>query len=233
MHRPRFVLMLLAALVGSACEPGTVAEGEGEGEGDPVAPCVIGDPIAPAEIELVYRAVDGTVASLIEGGEVPLILPPQGGKVILVGVRARNITCQTQINAGIFDRCASPELIIGREGRPIELVEASSGFGEPIAPDTLQNYANIPVCPTFVSSRDGEGQDYRLEVRLTEAKRLGEASARSHVVNATIIPVCGEPEILEDCRCECDADRNIELSQEEQCPTIHDNDLGAGVCGPP
>ena len=230
----RVVLLVVASLtvfslLGSSCEADGIGPGEGEGEGEE-PDCIIGDPNAEAEIALVLRTVDGEVVDLVDGGEVPLILPPQGGKVTLIGVRAKNVTCRALMNAGLFDDCANT--FIGRDARPIEL-EASpedGGFGMPVFPDTLQNYANIPVCPTFASRRDGDDQPYRLELRLTEARRAGEAAPRTHTLSATVTPVCAEADIEDECRCECDASFVLELSQEEQCPTIHDDDLPVGEC---
>lgn len=215
------------SLAGSACEPGPPPP---EPDAGPERPVFIGDPVAAAELELVYRSAAGETVALVDGGEIPLILPPQGGKVILVGVRAKNVTQQVQINAGLFDDCLDPPIVIGREGRPVRLIEEESGVGVPELPAELLNYANIPVCPSFASSRDGEGQPYRLELRLTEQLRPGEERPRTHVLTATVVPVCGEPEILDDCRCECDADFVLETSQPDQCPTIHDDDLPAGEC---
>jgi hypothetical protein len=222
----------------------------------PQEPVILGDPDAEAELELVYRTVDGRIAVLEDGGDVPMILPPQGGKVMLIGVRARNVTQQLQINAGIRDFCT--ERFIHREGRSVRLVEGTpllaplGGLPEAGAPGPrerpidvwgypefsadLLNYANIPVCPTFTSLRDGDDQPYALELRATEQRRPGEERARSHVLTATIVPVCAQPEIEEDCRCECDADFVLEdgqgrpVTREQQCPTIHENDLPFGVC---
>lgn len=221
--------LVFAVLACASCDAFGDGAGEGEGEGEE-PDCIIGDPDAEADIALVLRTIDGDVVDLVDGGEVPLILPPQGGKVTLIGVRARNITCRALMNAGLFDDCANT--FIGRDARPIEL-EASAaddGFGMPVFPETLQNYANIPVCPTFASQRDGDGQPYRLELRLTESRRAGEEAPRTHVLSATVTPVCAEADIESDCRCECDAGFVLEVPREEQCPTIHDDDLPAGEC---
>jgi hypothetical protein len=223
MKRALFGLLSLAV----ACpEP---ADGIGEGEGEVNEPdCIIGDPEAEAEIVLVLRTPTLDVIDVVDGGEVPLILPPQGGKVTLIGVRAKNVTCRLLMNAGLFDDCANS--FIGRDARPIELEEDADGFGMPALAKTLLNYANIPACPTFASRRDGEGQPYRLELRVTEQRREGEELPRTHVLGATVTPVCAEPDIEAHCLCECDEDFVLGVPEEEQCPTIHDDDLPVGVC---
>lgn len=235
MRTRNTILVALSALsaLGADCDSIDNPDGgPGEGEGEVVEDCIIGDPDAPAdaaELALVYRTVDGQIADLADGDEVPLILPPQGGKVTLIGVKAKNVTCRLLLNGGLSDSLCGGS-IIGREGRPVELEEGEGGFGFPAAPDTLQNYVNIPVCPTFGSTRDGDGQPYVLELRATEARRQGEDTARTHVLSATVTPVCAEPDILEDCRCECDADLILEIDRAKQCPTIHDNDIEPGTC---
>ena len=227
------VLLLGGPLAGaSVCEPPPGPDaGPAVDGGTEVPVVIIGDPQADAEIHLVFRNADGSgFTDFADGAQVPLILPPQGGKVTLIGVRAKNVTSRLQVNAGLSDDCVDPPRIIGREGRPILLVEGADGFGVPDQPDTLQNYANIPVCPSFASTRDGDGQPYRLELRLTEQHRVPGDTARTHVVTATVTPECAEPLILAECRCECDADFITGTPRDQQCPTINDNDTDAGVC---
>lgn len=224
---PVVVLMQAVVFAGADCDVAPTPDAGIEPE--PVPPCIIGDENAAAEIVLVYRTVDGEVADVVDNGEVPLILPPQGGKVTLVGVRAKNVTCRLLLNANLSNSLCGGN-IIGLEGRPVDLEVRDDGFGYPAAPDTLQNYVNIPVCPTFTSTRDGDGHPYVLQLRATEVRRLDEETARTHVLNATVTPVCAEPEIFDDCSCECDADLVLGVDRAEQCPGIHDNDIEPGTC---
>jgi hypothetical protein len=227
MRRLLVISLAAFALAGADCE--VEPPGPDAGPVEPEPPCIIGDENAEAEIVLVYRTVDGEVADLEDNGTVPLILPPQGGKVTLVGVRAKNVTCRLLLNANLSNSLCGGT-IIGLEGRPVDLVEGDDGFGYPAAPDTLQNYVNIPVCPTFASTRDGDDQPYALQLRATEVRRLDEETARTHVFNATVTPVCAEPDIFDDCTCECDADLVLDIDRAEQCPTINDNDIEPGTC---
>jgi hypothetical protein len=248
--RPALLALVVVATAGSICEPppppppahDPCAEipqryGDGRCDTDCAKPdpdcCFIGDPAADADIQLIYRNADGHgFTDLHDGDRVPLILPPQGGKVTLVGIRAKNVSCRLNFNAGLIDDCQDPSRVIGREGRPLTLVEGEDGYGIPEQPDTLQNYANIPVCPTFSSSRDGDEQPYHLELRVTEVLRDGEAEPRTHVFEATVTPFCAEPDIAEDCRCECDADFVTSVDRTTQCPTINDNDPAPTFCAP-
>ena len=155
--------------------------------------------------------------------------PLANRKVTLVGVRAKNVTCRLLLNANLSNSLCGGTLI-GTEGRPVTLEPHDDGFGYPVAPDTLQNFVNIAVCPTFSSTRDGDGQPYALQLRATEVRRLDEETARTHVLTATVTPVCAEPDIFDDCTCECDSDLILDVEREEQCPGINDNDIEPGTC---
>jgi hypothetical protein len=105
--------------------------------------CAIGNPSGAPEITLVTRTVDGRAVPLADGGEIPLIEPPQGGKVVFVGARARNVACVVQVFASLRDEASGR--IVGSEGRPVKLTPAADGWGEPEHPTELSNYANVPA----------------------------------------------------------------------------------------
>ena len=214
------------------CDDAVEDCGEGEGEGEP-PPCVIGDDTAAAEIELVYRTVDGQIEKLDDGDEVPLILPVQGGKVIYVGVRGRNLSCRVNLTAGVFDLCQEPATVVGVDGRPVLLVDDGAGTAVPVNDPSdivVGNLANVPMCPTFASTVDTNTAEMRLELRVTEERRAGEDESRVHTLTALIRPVCAEEAWAEDCNCECDAGFVLEMTREEQCPTIDDDDPPEGEC---
>jgi hypothetical protein len=160
---------------------------------------VIGDRALDPEIELVFRTADGQLADLVAGGEVPLIQPPQGGKVVLVGVRARNVDgCGLQLTASLRDPCT--DRIIGLESRPVNLRAGADGWGEPSQPAELSDYANLAACPSAAAVHDIEGEPYLLRIRVDDGDGR-EASAE-----AMIVPVCAEPELVDQCKCECSFD---------------------------
>src|SRR5687768_4064252 len=107
----------MLVLAGADCE--VVPEADA-GPAEPQPPCIIGDESAEAEIVMVYRTVDGEVADVVDNGEVPLILPPQGGKVTLIGVRAKNVTCSLQVFASVSNSFCGGN-IFGLEGRVVDL----------------------------------------------------------------------------------------------------------------
>ncbi|MCC6999828.1 MAG: hypothetical protein IT370_34820, partial [Deltaproteobacteria bacterium] len=74
---------------------------------DPPDPCqlgFVGDKAAQPSLEVIYLYADGTVRPALEGGEAPLIEPPQGGRVIFAGVRARNVdACAATLSGALRD----------------------------------------------------------------------------------------------------------------------------------
>jgi hypothetical protein len=226
----RFAISSLAALslapLGAAsCEP----PGDGSADaGTGLVECFFGDEGQDPVGELVFLDEDFQLQDLAPGQAVPLILPPQGGKVVFIGARLKNMDlCSLQANGGVFDDCPTSPRIIGREGRGIQMVEnAATGFAEPADPTTINNYVNLPLCGNFTSSRDIDGEPYRVEIRFSDRAR------RSLVLTADITPFCpGEPGAedgqFEQCTCECDADFGFDGACED---IIVDDDRPAGTC---
>lgn len=180
------------ALLGCACEP------------EEPDTCFFGAKDAAPEIALVYRDLDGAVRDLEDGGEVPLIVPPQGGRVVFVGVRARHVDlCALNLFVAVHDPCSasdeSPGAVVGREGRRVILEPGPDGFAWPKDPSFNDNYAHVPMCPNFRSSRDIDDEPYLVRVRLSES-----AGTRSAVGEARVVPVCAPDD--DTCRCTCDRD---------------------------
>ncbi|MFL5305866.1 MAG: hypothetical protein ACJ8F1_11665, partial [Polyangia bacterium] len=57
----------------------------------PPASCFAGDPMSAPAVTLVYQTAGSGLAPVADGSTVPLVVPPQGGEVLVVGVRALNI----------------------------------------------------------------------------------------------------------------------------------------------
>jgi hypothetical protein len=180
--------------------------------------CTVGDLAAEPEMQLIYRTGDGDAVPLDDGGRLPLLTPPQGGKVSFVGVRVKNVTvCGATIQAALRDPCDGR--VLGIERRPIAWRIADDGFAEPAQPAEISDYVNLPMCPNAGAERDVDGHPYSLEVRLYE--RTGRATERI----VTVVPHCDDDLDPPRCRCECDAD----LGQTTGCPT----DPDGGVIGCP
>jgi hypothetical protein len=158
----------------------------------------VGDRGAPPEFELRVLDAAGAASAITDSARVPLILPPQGGKVIFASVRARNLCAGVvQLRGWVRDGATSTSPIIGLEGRPVTLVAESDGWAYPGEPTEISSYANIPLCPNASSSRDIFEQPYQLSVRVTDAEqRVVEKSVM-------VTPFCGEAQYEAECRCTC------------------------------
>lgn len=162
--------------------------------------CFIGDPAAPVELVVLLRQADGTMAEATAGAAAPLIKPPQGGKVIFVGARARNLDgCGAQVTSALYDECAG-DVVGNVDSRPVTLVEGADGWGAPRDPVQISNWANVPACPDAQAARDVEGERYLLRLVVTDRDgRTAEAAVE-------VVPTCAEAEYETECRCECDGD---------------------------
>jgi hypothetical protein len=159
--------------------------------------CPIGDRTQPIEIVAVHWVAGGDIGDLADGGAVDLVRPIQGGKVVYVGVRARNLDgCNAQLTAALRD--PSTQQVIALEQRPVRLVEGSDGWGRPES--TFDHLANVPACPNAAAARDVDGATWRLELRIEEpGGRMAETAL-------SVVPVCTLAGETEECACECDSD---------------------------
>lgn len=166
----------------------------------PPASCRIGDPAQAIELAAVHWSGDGAAVDLADGGEVDLLRPLQGGKVIYVGVRARNLeSCELQLTAALRDPAGNQ--VIALEQRPVQLAAGADGWGWPASP--FDHLANVPACPSAAAAVDVDGAAWTLELRLDEA------GGRSATTSLTVRPRCARADELDECRCECDSDYEL------------------------
>jgi len=162
--------------------------------------CPIGDRTQPIELVAVHWPAGGVVEDLADGGAVDLVRPIQGGKVVYVGVRARNVDgCNVQLTAALRD--PATQQVIALEQRPVRLVDGGDGWGR--AESTFDHLANVPACPNAAAARDVDGATWGLELRLDEA------GGRTATVTLVVTPRCGLVGEDEECRCECDSDYEL------------------------
>jgi hypothetical protein len=179
--------------------------------------CVVGDLALAPELELVYRTAGGEMAPLGDDTVVPLLTPPQGGKVIYVGVRVRNVDlCGASLQAAVRDPCTNR--VVGIERRPIAWRIAEDGFAEPAQPQEISDYANVPLCPNAGAEHDLDGPALQLEMRFYPAG----AAPVDRIVPITTS--CADDELPNLCRCECDSDYELGV----ECPA--DPDGGVAEC---
>lgn len=204
MIRRASLLPLLVAACGQAGtdavidarRDGPVDADDGDG-GDPFA-CVpvIGDLQAPPEL-VAIRSGEPDGVALTDGAVVPMMAPPQGGIILLVGVRARNVDgCAVQLTAALRD--PGTNQVIAIESRPAQLRLGGGGWGVPVESQFF-SMANLAVCPAAAATRDVFDQPWRLELTIDDRGRPATTAV-------TIAPSCAGVDPIWDCPCQCAAD---------------------------
>ncbi|MGH7270570.1 MAG: hypothetical protein ACREJ3_09080, partial [Polyangiaceae bacterium] len=142
---------------------------------------------------------DGSVAPLSDGGTVSLLAPPQGGRVIYVGVRATNVDgCGLQLKGALRDEASGKVTV---DMRTINLIPESGGWaasGTASVP-VAANFANVAACPNEWSSADVFGRSYQLEVTIQDRE------GRTLTKDIQVTPECSDPPGVTDCACICKA----------------------------
>src|SRR4051812_17954769 len=81
----------------------------------PAVTCTVGflgDEKKPVQLEITARDVAGRAVPVKEGDDVAVVFPPQGGRVIFVGVRATNLdACQMTLSGVLRDVTTTPGLV--------------------------------------------------------------------------------------------------------------------------
>src|SRR5687767_3989882 len=140
-------LLLSTILVVPACtSAGPGAAGREDADGAVPVSCFLGDHGAAPQVRIVYRTAMGMAELAEEGGRIPLIQPPQGGKVMFIGVSARNLDgCPVTLTTALLERPGGP--VISLESRPVYLEPRPDGWLWPKRPLHVSNYSNLPGCP--------------------------------------------------------------------------------------
>ena len=146
------------------------------------------------EIAPVYMAPDESVQPLVDGEAVPLVFPPQGGRVLFIGVRATNLSpCGVKLT-GVARDLATEQIRF--DARPLNLVPGPDGKGGSIAGD-LSSFSNVPICPNQWASTDAFDQTFGLELQVQDQDgKKGEVKLQAKLT-------CAEPANEEGCKCIC------------------------------
>jgi hypothetical protein len=160
----------------------------------------LGSDAAAPDFDMQVLLADETVAALNDGDTVPMILPPQGGRVIFVGVRATNVDgCGLQLTGALRDLSTQQVRV---DSRTVNLIDTGDGYGVSGTPSTaasaaVSDFSNIPVCPNEWSSTNIYGTVYGVEVTIQDRE------GRTLTKKIQVTPECGQPENLEECLCIC------------------------------
>jgi hypothetical protein len=211
--RAALALLLLApvALLGGCPGGGDAPAPDDAGtDADAASPCAagfLGDPALEPQIELRTLKADGSDVPLADGNDLAIILPPQGGRVAFVGIRATNLDgCGVQITGALRDPATKQ---IRVDGRTTNLNREPDGWGVSGRGTTtniedsalIADYSNIPLCPNQWASTDVYDQTFELEVIVQDRRK----KQVSKIIKVT--PRCAEPGAKEtSCRCICKKD---------------------------
>ncbi|HEY3816996.1 MAG TPA: hypothetical protein VGL81_07495 [Polyangiaceae bacterium] len=198
---PAFVAFAALAMLSTltACSPSSAGSGDG-GNTEPCPVGFLGSDAAAPDFDMQVLLADETVAALNDGDTVPMILPPQGGRVIFVGVRATNVDgCGLQLTGALRDLSTQQVRV---DSRTVNLIDTGDGYGVSGTPSTaasaaVSDFSNIPVCPNEWSSTNIYGTVYGVEVTIQDRE------GRTLTKKIQVTPECGQPENLEECLCIC------------------------------
>jgi hypothetical protein len=173
----------------------------------PCPPSIAGDPALSPELQILTLGPGIDRRVIDDGATVALVLPPQGGRIVLAGVRARNLDpCGVNLT-GVMRDPGSQQVRL--DGRTVNLRPRADGWVESSGTD-LAAFANIPVCPNEWAAADLASGEFELTVTVED--RGGRVAARSIRVR----PSCEGVEAPARCACLCQA--GYRLGQ--ACPGI-------------
>lgn len=181
-------------LLGGCPEPTPPGDGGGGGGPPGCELTYLGDSVAEIEMELVFSGGDAADHPLTDGAVIDLVLPPQGGRVLFVGVRATNLDpCEAELSGVLRDLDTQQ---VRFDTRTVNLTPDGSGWGRSASGD-LSSYANIPVCHNTWLEKDAYENDFELEVNLKDRE------GKTAQVKLMVRPTCSEPAVYDECRCIC------------------------------
>jgi len=197
--RPFVCLSILAfatTILFAACSPPPDPPTDGGVIGGCRLPYV-GNPNEPMEVNVVAIGPGYELVPVTDGSDVTLMFPPQGGRVVFAGVRARNLNpCAVRLSGALRDPSSQQ---VRLDSRIINLQIAEDGYGQSDVTDIF-TFANIASCPNQWSDQDLMDVPYELTVSLTDKDDRNV----THVLQ--VFPRCNEPGQVEACLCQCDSE---------------------------
>ncbi len=160
----------------------------------------LGDPMKEPELEVFYQGADLADHACMPGGPIDIIEPPQGGRVLFVGVRATNVDpCAVTLTGAMRDLSTN---LVRFDTRNLNLLDEGNGYGRS-TPGDIASYANIPVCHNTWTDLDIFDQTFGLEVTLKDR------NGKQATTTLQVVPRCAEPDKLDQCLCICDGDYTL------------------------
>ncbi len=200
-----------AALAAALSFPGTLtgcdsgdgtggSGGSGGSGGDACQLEYVGDKDAPIEMEILTLDPDYAAQPFTAGGDASILFPPQGGRVVFVGVRAKNLDpCAVRLAGALRDPATDQVRI---DTRTVNLDPTTDGWGTSDAGD-ISTFSNIPVCPNNWAATDVFDQTFTLVLSVRD--RDGK-EAKTEI---DMVPRCDEVSTVDgqnlqkECLCLC------------------------------
>lgn len=160
----------------------------------------VGDKDADIELEIVTLDPDYKAQPLASGGDASILVPPQGGRVIFIGVRAKNLDpCAVKLSGAVRDPATMETRL---DTRTINLEPTDDGWGASDETD-ISTFSNVPVCSNNWASTDVYDQTFKAIVSVTDR------SGKKGTATLDVVPRCDEvkmvdgQDIQKDCLCIC------------------------------
>jgi hypothetical protein len=195
--------LVIAGALAAACSPheSTPPQGDAASDATSCSGGVLGDATAAIQFDVTTPGATTDVV-LRDGDPLGIDLPPQGGRVVFIGVRATNLeACGVQLSGALRDEATQQVRV---DARTVNLIPSGDGWGTSAIQGTsptsqLANYSNIPVCPNEWASTDIFDHPFALEVTLTD--RNGRKATK--IVH--VVPKCIDDIQYSRCQCICRA----------------------------
>jgi hypothetical protein len=178
--------LVAAAILFAGCSSGDKTP-------DALVRCPLGDPNGPAQLEIYHQDRNFASVKTTAGAQVPLIAPPQGGWIVLLGARATNLDgCHVNLTVSFREACGGPVIQVDR--RPTRIDDTGDGWGM----TNTSAFGNLPICPEVSAAHDLHDQPYEVTVTLEDLD--GKKASKSIVIE----PICPDPDPAGLCLCQCD-----------------------------
>jgi len=173
-------LALLALVAAAACMGGEKKNRDCSGPPPPIGGGFAGGATPAPTAEIALRTTSGGVVVAGDGASAAVTFAPQGGFILLAGVRTSGFDECVDITAAVRDPM-SANAIVSLEQRPAQMEDGGDGWSYPDQPLELYNWANLFVCEG--SSRDFHGGPWTIEITADDGERMSTATR-------SIVPRC-------------------------------------------
>jgi len=160
------------------------------------SPCgleYLGDASAEPTLEVVTIDWEGQGSAIDDGGDVAIVIPPQGGRVVFAGAHVRNFPPCGATLSGVLRDPISKQVRL--DFRTINLKPVGDGSGGSVDAD-ISTFSNIPVCSNQWADQDVFDQSFELVVTVESAD--GEKKI-DRTLN--VIPRCNPSDVGCECLC--------------------------------